>query len=97
MGTQNYLTKNVNFRLAIEHAINYTQMLDEFLSFNGTVLGQLMVGPVSPSFSAFYNPENLLLCSFNPKLGRGLIRPSFEQTNHRPNCICYTSTFFAVT
>ncbi|MEM0272669.1 MAG: ABC transporter substrate-binding protein [Thermoprotei archaeon] len=68
MNTQKYPTNNVNFRLAIEHAINYTQILYDSLSFNGTLLGQLILGPVTPSFTPFYNPGNLPLYSFNLNL-----------------------------
>jgi len=79
MNTQKYPTNNVNFRLAIEHAINYTQMLDESLNFNGSVLGQLMVEPVSPSFSPFYNPGNLPMYSFNLKIAANYLNLAGEQ------------------
>jgi peptide/nickel transport system substrate-binding protein len=68
MNTQRYPTNNNDFRLAIVHAINYTQVLDESYGFNGQVYGQIALGPVSPSFSTFYNPGNLPMYNFNINL-----------------------------
>jgi ABC-type transport system substrate-binding protein len=68
MNTQVPPTNNNYFRLAIVHAINYTQMLDTLYAFNGTLLGQMYLGPVSPQFPEFYDPDHLPPYSYNVSL-----------------------------
>ena len=60
-----YPTSNNDFRLAIVHAINYTQMLDESYSFNGTLYAQNYLGPLSQPWGKYYNPDNLPLYSYD--------------------------------
>jgi ABC-type transport system substrate-binding protein len=60
-----YPTNNNDFRLAVVHAINYTQMLDESYTFNGTVYAQNYLGPLSQPWGKYYNPDNLPLYSFD--------------------------------
>ncbi|MEM0272824.1 MAG: ABC transporter substrate-binding protein, partial [Thermoprotei archaeon] len=68
MNTQLYPTNNTDFRLAIEHAINYTELLYSSYSFNGTLYGTNYLGPLTPIFGKYYNPDNLPLYSYNPSL-----------------------------
>jgi ABC-type transport system substrate-binding protein len=58
-------TDNNNFRLAIVHAINYTQILDESYTFNGTVYGENYLGPLNQQWGQYYDPGNLSLYSFD--------------------------------
>jgi peptide/nickel transport system substrate-binding protein len=59
-------TNNTDFRQAVVHAINYTQLLDETYSYNGTVYGETFLGPLTPEWgSNLYNPGNLPMYSFN--------------------------------
>ncbi len=60
-----YPTSNNDFRLAVVHAINYTQMLDESYTFNGTVYAQNYLGPLSQPWGKYYNPDNLPLYSYD--------------------------------
>ncbi len=68
MNTQKFPTNITDFRLAIAHAINYTEMLNELFNFNGTLLAERYLGPVSPVYSEFYNPGRLPLYSYNLSL-----------------------------
>jgi ABC-type transport system substrate-binding protein len=67
MNTQRPPTNNNYFRLAIVHAVNYTLILDKTYMFNGTLYASLMLGPISPGLP-LYNPDNLPLYSYNPRL-----------------------------
>jgi ABC-type transport system substrate-binding protein len=60
-----YPTSNNDFRLAVVHAINYTQILDESYTFNGTLYGQNYLGPLSQPWGKYYNPDNLPLYSYD--------------------------------
>jgi ABC-type oligopeptide transport system, periplasmic component len=68
MNTQKFPTNITDFRLAVVHAVNLTQILDTLYVFNGSVLGQLYLGPVSPQFPTIYNPGHLPLYSYNVSL-----------------------------
>ncbi|PSN90600.1 hypothetical protein B9Q03_06435 [Candidatus Marsarchaeota G2 archaeon OSP_D] len=68
LNTQIYPTKNVNFRLALAHAINFTLILDKVFSYNGTLLASTYVGPISQQFPEFYNPDNLTPYTYNIQL-----------------------------
>jgi len=68
MNTQLYPTNNTDFRLAIEHAINYTQLLYSSYAFNGTLYGTNYLGPLTPIFEEYYNPDHLPLYSYNTSL-----------------------------
>ena len=69
MNVAQYPTNNTDFRLAVVHAVNYTQLLDETYTFNGTVyaIGNYL-GPLTPSWGKYYNPDNLTMYSFNTTL-----------------------------
>jgi len=61
-----YPTNNTDFRLAIVHAVNYTQLLDEGSSFNGTLLAEGdYLGPLTPQWGQYYNPGNLPMYSYD--------------------------------
>jgi len=68
MNTQLYPTNITDFRLAIEHGINYTQILNSLFYFNGTYYGELQLGPITPQFPEYYNPDNLPIYSYNLSL-----------------------------
>jgi len=73
MNFEKYPTNNTDFRLAVVHSINYTQMLDETYSFNGTVYAQNFLGPLTQQWGQYYNPDNLSMYSFNTTLGIDLM------------------------
>ena len=73
MNVAKYPTNDTDFRLAVEHSINYTQLLDETYSFNGTVYGENFLGPLTPEWYQYYNPDNLSMYSFNYTLGISLM------------------------
>ncbi|MEM0321080.1 MAG: ABC transporter substrate-binding protein [Thermoprotei archaeon] len=68
MNTQIYPTNITDFRLAIEHAIDYTQILNSLFYYDGAYYGQLQLGPITPQFPEFYNPDNLPMYSYNVSL-----------------------------
>ena len=68
MNTQKYPTNMTNFRLALVHAINYS----EILSSVAEGYGQEMVGPISPGLP-YYNPANLPPYSFDDALSVQLL------------------------
>jgi ABC-type transport system substrate-binding protein len=68
MNTQLYPTNNTDFRLAIEHAVNYTELLYSSYYFNGTLYGANYVGPLTPIFQEYYDPGHLPLYSYNTSL-----------------------------
>jgi len=67
LNTQKFPTNITDFRLAIEHAINYSTLLSIF-SYNGKPLAAEFVGPISPQFPGYYNPGNLSVYCYNPSL-----------------------------
>jgi peptide/nickel transport system substrate-binding protein len=78
MNTQKYPTSNTNFRLAVVHAINYTQLLDTY-SFNGSTYAENYLGPITPGFGAYYDPGNLSLYSYNDNLAVHYLNLAGEQ------------------
>ena len=81
MNTQRFPTNNTDFRLAVVHAINYTQLLDASYTFNGTVYGQTFLGPLTPEWGKYYNPDNLSLYSYNISLASGDLNQAGLQEN----------------
>jgi len=81
MNTQIYPTNNNDFRLAIVHAINYTQLLYESYYYNGTLYGANYVGPINPAFPEYYNPGNLTLYSYNTRLAEYYLNLAGQQEN----------------
>ncbi len=72
-------TNNTDFRLAVVHAINYTQLLDETYGYNGTVYAQSFLGPLTQGWGPLYNPGNLPMYSFNTTLAINLINQAGKQ------------------
>jgi ABC-type transport system substrate-binding protein len=70
--TQLYPTNNTNFRLAITHAINYTDICQK------AFLGQCspVVGPEYPVFKDFYNLNNATPYSYNLTLAKEYLNKS---------------------
>lgn len=66
MNTQVFPTNITDVRLAIVHAINYTDVISK--SVFG--FGDQVVGPETPNFGAYYNPANLPQYSYNLTLAR---------------------------
>lgn len=61
MNTQIFPTNNTNLRLAIVHAINYTDIIQTAVF--GFALP--LVGPETPNFGAYYDPGNLSNYQYN--------------------------------
>jgi len=64
MNTQISPTNNTDVRLAIVHALNYTQIIDDAVFGYGIP----MVGPETPNFGAYYDPGNVSQYSYNDTL-----------------------------
>ena len=79
MNTQIFPTNITDFRLAIVHAINYTEILDKLYTYNGQPLAEEFLGPVSPGIPGFYNPDGLPLYSFNLTLAAYYLNKSGYQ------------------
>jgi ABC-type transport system substrate-binding protein len=70
MNTQIYPTNITAFRLAIVHAINYTQLLDLY-KFNNTILAREALGPIPSTYPIYYkilNITHLSLYQYNISL-----------------------------
>ncbi|BCU66802.1 peptide ABC transporter permease [Sulfolobales archaeon HS-7] len=67
MNTEKYPLNITDLRLAILHAINYSQLMSLY-SYNGTTLASLPLGPISPQYGAYYNPDNLSFYTYNVSL-----------------------------
>ncbi|WP_338598562.1 ABC transporter substrate-binding protein [Sulfolobus tengchongensis] len=67
MNTELYPTNITDLRLAIVHAINYSELLSLF-NYNGKILAILPLGPISPQYGQLYNPNNLPFYSYNLSL-----------------------------
>ncbi|MGC8606822.1 MAG: ABC transporter substrate-binding protein [Vulcanisaeta sp.] len=69
MNTQRWPTNITDFRLAIEHAINYTALLYTYYSpLINMTLAKLYLGPFTPLNPVLYNPGNLPFYSYNTDL-----------------------------
>ncbi|MEM3671230.1 MAG: ABC transporter substrate-binding protein, partial [Thermoprotei archaeon] len=51
--TQRFPTNNTDYRYALVHAINYTEILDKLYAYNNTPYGEEYYGPISPAFPEF--------------------------------------------
>ena len=67
LNTQIFPTNITDFRLAIAHAINYSQIISSVYTYNGTPLAQMYVGPITPTLP-YYNPDHLPVYSYNVTL-----------------------------
>jgi ABC-type transport system substrate-binding protein len=65
LNTQRFPTNNTDFRQAIVHSVNYTQILDQLYSYNGTHLAELFLPPVPPGWGPLDNPQNIPLYDYN--------------------------------
>ena len=65
MDTQRFPTNITDYRLAVINALNYTQLANTQIYFNGTAYGQLVLGPGIPPYGSLYNPDNLPLQTQN--------------------------------
>jgi len=81
MNPGKYPTDNNNFRLAVVHAINYTQLLDESYGFNGTVYAQNYLGPLTPPWGQYYNPGNLPMYSYDIPLAISYMNQAGREEN----------------
>lgn len=54
MNTQLYPTNILDFRKAVEYAINYTEIEHPY-NYKGHYLAQNYIGPISPQFSSYYD------------------------------------------
>jgi ABC-type transport system substrate-binding protein len=72
MNTQIFPTNNTDFRLAIVHAINYSD-ISRSVFFGQTAS---MVGPEYPAWSQFYNLGNLSSYSYNVTLAQQYLNES---------------------
>ncbi len=81
MNTDKFPTENLDFRLAVVHAINYTELLDASYTFNGTVYAQNFLGPLAPEWGPYYNPDNLSLYSYNLTEATGYLNQAGMQEN----------------
>jgi ABC-type transport system substrate-binding protein len=75
LNTQVFPTNITDFRLAIAHAINYSEIITALFTYNGTQLGSMYLGPVPPSMP-YYDPEGLKPYSFNISLAERYINAS---------------------
>jgi len=74
-------TSNNDFRLAVVHAINYTQLLDETYGFNGTVYAENYLGPLTPEYGQYYNPGHLPLYSYDTGLAASYLNEAGQAEN----------------
>lgn len=58
MNSQRYPTNITDFRKAVFYAMNYSELAQTEIYFNGTSYGQTILGPAAPSYGALYNPNN---------------------------------------
>jgi ABC-type transport system substrate-binding protein len=68
MDSQRFPTNITDYRLAIINALDYSQLANTQIYFNGTAYGQLVLGPGIPPYGPLYNPDNLPLQTQNINL-----------------------------
>jgi ABC-type transport system substrate-binding protein len=79
LNTQKAPTNNTDFRQAVVHAVNYTEIQQQLYTFNGTVLGELYLPPVPPGFGPLDNPQNISLYSYNINLAASYLNQAGMQ------------------
>ncbi len=72
MNTQVYPTNITDLRLAMEYATNYTALLKTY-EYNGHILANESLGPISPNFKTYYDPSHLPLYTFNISKAESLL------------------------
>jgi len=65
LNTQVYPTNITLLRQAMVHAVNYSSILAQLYTFNGTALAELFIPPVPPGWGPLDNPQNIPLYSYN--------------------------------
>ena len=68
MNSQRFPTNITNFRQAIYWAMNYTELLETGVYYNGKAYGSEILGPGTPAYGSLYNPGNLPLPQQNVSL-----------------------------
>jgi len=73
---QVFPTNITDFRLAIVHAVNYSNLLTQVFSVNGIQLAQLFQPPAPPGFGSLDNPGGIKLYSYNLTLAAKYLNES---------------------
>jgi ABC-type transport system substrate-binding protein len=68
MDSERFPTNITDLRLAVINALNYTQLADTEIYYNGTAYGSLVLGPGIPPYGSLYNPDKLPLQTQNVNL-----------------------------
>lgn len=58
MNSQRFPTNITAFRQAVYWAMNYSQLAQTEVSYNGTSYGSSVIGPSMPTYGTLYNPSN---------------------------------------
>ena len=69
LDTAKYPYNETNFRLALAHAVNYSELISSIMG----AYGSGMVGPISPGY-AYYNPDNLPMYSYDPSYSISILK-----------------------
>jgi ABC-type transport system substrate-binding protein len=73
---QVYPTNYTLIRQAIVHAVNYSSIMSELYTFQGTPLAELFQPPVPPGWGSLDNPNNIPLYSYNVTLASQYLNES---------------------
>jgi len=83
LNTQRFPTNNTDFRQAMVHSVNYTEILDQlYTSPNGETLGELFIPPVPPGWGPLDNPDNIPLYSYNINLAAQYLTTAMSQMGY---------------
>jgi len=82
LNTQVFPTNNTAFRNAIVRSVNYTQILDQLYTYNGTALATLFLPPVPPGWGPLDNPQNTPLYSYNVNAAAGFLATAMNQMGY---------------
>jgi ABC-type transport system substrate-binding protein len=69
-------TNIADFRLAIVHAVNYSEINLELYTYDGKQLGLLFQPPVPPGWGPLDNPDKIQLYPYNPSLAAQYLNSS---------------------
>jgi len=86
MNGEVFPTNITDFRLALVHAVNYSDFISKLYELNGTALATLFLPPVPPGWGSLDNPGHLGLYSYNISLAE-----------HYLNLSGYEGHFYTVT
>jgi len=62
--------------------VNYTQILDQLYSYNGTALGELFIPPVPPGWGPLDNPGNVPLYSYDVNAAAQYLTTAMNQMGY---------------